>query len=283
MARTDALSVLTEAGATAKLAELYRGVIDNVQASTISSILKSNSYSGTPEAGSVVVKRYVNSASQDYGTARTAGAGDAIKRAEITVNIDVDKEIIEEIAKKDLTLDGVTDVITRRQRNHENSMKRELERAFFTEGYSEGTAFTASEAATTAALEVEEAIVELETLSNDYVDGMERDMLAVILSATKYSELRNDIDNEYNANINTAAGEVGAFHGVRVFKSVYLPTGVDFMVMGEGAIAQPVMSDPYQLDRIPLSNDWAIELFYSYGTKAVAEDMIIYSGTEYSA
>jgi len=283
MARTDALSLLTEAGATAKLAELYRGVIDNVQASTISSILKNNSYSGTPEAGSVVVKRFVNSASQDYGTARTAGAGDAIQRAEITVNIDTDKEIIEEIAKKDLTLDGVVGLVTRRQNNHQQSMKRELERAFFTEAYQEGTYFSPSEEATTTALEVEEAIVELETLDNDYVDGMDRDMISVILSVAKYSDLRNDIDDAYNANINTAAGEVGNFHGVRAFKSNYLPSGVDFMVMGEGAVAQPVMSDPYQLEKIPLSNDWSIELFYSYGTKAVAEDMIVYTGTEYSA
>jgi tetrahydromethanopterin S-methyltransferase subunit B len=281
MARTEALSLLTEAGATGKLAELYRGVIDNVQASTISTILKNNSYSGTPEAGSVVVKRFVNSASQAYGTARTAGAGDAIKRQEITVNIDVDKEIVEEIAKKDLTLDGVADILNRRKANHVNSWKRELERAFFTAGYVSGTHYTP--VATAIEDEVEETIAELESLTNDYVDGVDRDMIAVVVSIAKYSELRNAIDNKYNANINTAAGEVGSFHGVPTYKSHYLPTGVDYMVMAQEAIAQPVLSDTYEVEKIPLSNDFGIELFYSYGTEAVAPDMILYVGTEYSA
>lgn len=281
MARQDAISLLTEAGATAKLAELYRGVIDNVQASTISSILKNNSYSGTPEAGSVVVKRFVNSASQAYGTARAAGAGNDVKRAEITINIDVDKEIVEEVAKKDLTLDGVTDLLTRRQKNHANSMKRELERAFFTEAYQEGTFYTPT--ATDIEEKVEETIASVEGTTNDYVDGIDRDMLSVIMNLSTYSSLRNAIDGKYNANINTAAGEVGQFHGVPAYKSHYLPTGVDFMVMAEGSVGQPVMSDSYEIERIPLSNDFGIELFYSFGTKAVAGDMIQYVGTEYSA
>ena len=280
MARTDALSLLTEAGATGKLAELYRGVIENVQASTISNILKSSNYSGTPTAGSVVFKRFVNSASAAYGTARAAGEGDAIKRLETTVNVDQDKEIVEEIAKKDLSLDGVTDILTRRQKNHIMSMKRELERAFFTEAYNEGTFATATN--TDIEDKVEAVIVELETLENDYVDGIDRDMITVVLSTSIYSSLRNAIDNKYNANINTAAGEVGQFHGVPVFKSHYLPTGADFIVFGPETVGQPVLSDTYDVEKIPLSNDFAIELFYSYGTKALAGDMIFYAGTEYS-
>ena len=50
--------------------------------------------------------------------------------------------------------------------------------------------------------------------------------------------------------------------------------GVNAIAMAEGAVAQPVRVKEYGAERIPLSNAIAIELFYSYGTKAVAADLI---------
>lgn len=46
------------------------------------------------------------------------------------------------------------------------------------------------------------------------------------------------------------------------------------LVMVDGAIAQPVMSDPYNAEKIPLSNAYGIELFYHFGTKSVTPDLI---------
>ena len=51
------------------------------------------------------------------------------------------------------------------------------------------------------------------------------------------------------------------------------------MSMCMGSIAQPVMPSPYEPSRIPLSKAIAIELYYSYGTKAVMPDLIYYVGT----
>jgi hypothetical protein len=47
--------------------------------------------------------------------------------------------------------------------------------------------------------------------------------------------------------------------------------------MAVGAIAQPVVAQPYVVEPIPLSNAVAIELFYHYGTKAVMPDLIKYA------
>jgi hypothetical protein len=49
--------------------------------------------------------------------------------------------------------------------------------------------------------------------------------------------------------------------------------------MIDGAIAQPVVTDEYDAEKIPLSNDIALELFFSHGTKAVMPDLIKFSST----
>ena len=53
-----------------------------------------------------------------------------------------------------------------------------------------------------------------------------------------------------------------------------MPTDVDVIVMVDGAIAQPVMSTPYDAEKINLANAYGVELFYSYGTKSVMPDLI---------
>lgn len=73
-----------------------------------------------------------------YGTARAANKGDAVKAKPVTVAINIDKEIIEEIEEKAVSLYGVDNVVSRRVANHGKSMERELERAFFAEASSAG-------------------------------------------------------------------------------------------------------------------------------------------------
>ena len=79
------------------LAELYGKVIDNIQKTTLSSVLKNTDLSGTPTSGTVEARRFANAVSKDYGTARAAAKGDAVKAKPVTVAIDKDKEIVEEL------------------------------------------------------------------------------------------------------------------------------------------------------------------------------------------
>lgn len=102
MARTNAISLLAGASTPATLAEIYGRVIENVQKSTLSTTLKSQLYTGNPAAGSVEFKRFVNSASKAYGTARAAAKGDKVTAPPTTVNLNQHKEIVEEVAKNDL-------------------------------------------------------------------------------------------------------------------------------------------------------------------------------------
>ena len=276
MARIDSLSILDQGGsAKDKLAEKYGPVIDNLQKTTISGIMKNRDLSGDPTTGTVEAKRFANATSKAYGTARAAGKGDGVKAQPVVVAINKDMELIEEIEDKDTKLYGVDNVINRRITSHGKSMERELERAFFQAAKDEGSQLSLS--ATAINEKVEELIQKIEGTKNDYVDGVDRDMIAVVLDTKTYGEMRNFMDTTaYNANVDTAGREFGTFHGVRVYSSVYLPDTVTMIGMVDGAIAQPVMNTLADPGKIPLSNAYAFGLFYSYGTKAVMPDLIHY-------
>ena len=113
MARTKAISLIQNGSTKVELAELSGLVIANIQKETLSSGLKSQSYTGNPASGSVEYKRFKNSASQAYGTARTAGKGTALTVPPTTVNLDTHREIVEEAAKFDLDTFGVGNIMAR--------------------------------------------------------------------------------------------------------------------------------------------------------------------------
>lgn len=280
MARIDSLSILDEAGsAKDKLAEKYGPVIENLQKTTISVLLKNNELSGDPTTGTVEAKRFVNSSSKAYGTARAAHKADQVKAKPVTVPIDKDKELIEEIEEKDTRLYGVDNIINRRIANHGKSMERELERAFFQCAKDEGQKLVLT--ASNINEKVEEIIQKIETTKNNYVDGVDRDMIAIILDTKTYGEMRNFMDTTaYNANVDTAGREFGMFHGVRVYSSVYLPDTVTMIGMVTGSIAEPVMTTLADPGKIQLSNAYAFGLFYSFGVKAVMPDLIHYVAGE---
>lgn len=270
MARTESLNILLTTTGKDYLAEQYGAVIANVQKRCISSQLKNNQLSGDPAAGSVEAKRFENKSSQNYGTARAAGKGDEVVAKPVTININQDKEIVSEVEDKDAAMYGVAGLVEREAASAERAMVRELERAFFSAAATAGTAFTATVATADGAME--ELIQAVETTQNDFVDGVERDMIAVVCNPATYGALRSYFDKVQDGGAHGEA--VGLFHGVRIFSSIYLPANVNAIAMAEGAVAQLVRVKEFGAERIPLSNAVAIELFYSYGTKAVAEDLI---------
>ena len=286
MARQKAQKIFLENGTDeALLAEIYGGVIENFELSAVSLAIKAQNAENV-SAGSAEFKRFENSASAAYGTARAAGAGVALQTKPITVPIDTHREIVEEFRKADVAAYGVPSLLERRANNHSRSMVRELDTAFFAKAYAEGAKFTPT--ATAIDEIVEELIVKVESISNAFIDGVDRDDIAVVLSPEKASLLRTKIDNLLIEGNRIENGLLGKFHGVDVYTSNRLPKGtlqvVDMMAMVKGAVAQPVLlADQYQAEKIPLSNDWAVELFYDYGTKALMEDTIFYVGDKYVA
>lgn len=273
MARIEALNILMESSGKEYLAELYGHVIEGVQKALISGGMKNMDLSGDPVSGTVEAKRFVNATSKAYGTARTAGKGDAVKAQPVTVALDKDKEIVEELEQKDVRLYGVDGVLDRRATNHILRMAAELDNAFFAVAE---TAATEVDLAGITAIEdqLETVIQACENTKNDFVDGVPRSMMNLVCSTAVYGKIRNALDKLARANVDTSAEEFLGWHGVRAYSCVNLPTGCDFLVMVDGAVAQPVMADQYVAEKIPLSNAYGVSLFYHYGTKVVTPDLI---------
>lgn len=277
--RQNALSIQLQSSESAdKLAEEYGKVIENINATTLSAKLKNTDLSGDPTSGSVEAKRFANAKSQAYGTARTAGKGNKVQAKPVQVPIDDDTEFMEEVEEKDLKLYGVNGLIERRTANHQESAKVELEEKFFAVAKEAGTKFTPTEGLSIED-EIEQAIQTVETTKNDYVRGVPRSMIEVIMTPNYYGKLRNKIATLPNANANVASYESGIFNNTSVNSDVFLPAGVDYIVMVRGAVAQPVLPGIYSPKAVELSEATAFGLFLHKGTKAVMEDLIIYKET----
>ena len=276
MARTKAISLIQNGATKVELAELSGLVIQNIQKDTLASGLKSQSYTGNPASGSVEYRRFKNSVSQDYGTARAAGKGTALTVPPTTVNLNTHKEIVEEAAKFDLDTFGVGNIMARRADNHVDTVAAEFDTAFFQAAFDEGTAFTAP-ASTTDPGKIAEALIQtLETVKNDYVRGVPRNIMRLVLSPAFYGDMRDYLDKTvHNANVDTAAEDFTTFHGVRVYSSVFLPANAKAVIMIDGAIAQPAVIYPYKdPEKIPLSNDYGVSMFYDFGTKVLTPDLV---------
>ena len=273
MARQDALNIYVNGETKDKLAETYGAVIEAVQKGAISEQIKNKNYSGDPTTGTVVINRFKNATVDDLGTARTGGKGKALDNGgQVTVSVDTDKEIVEELSKKDVKLFGLAGMAEKRKANHVKRMIAYLDGEFFACAEKEGTKVELT--AADVAGKVEELILAVETTKNDFVDGVDRDMIVVTVSPAVYSAIQNYIDSVPNS-INGVNDEL--FHKVRIFSNHRQTKAAIAMI--EGAVAQLVTTDEYDAEKIPLSNDIALELFFSKGTKAVMPDLIKYADT----
>ena len=292
MSKTNTISIFSAPETQAKLNEVQAGIVENLQKSGNSFKVKSTNANLSEKAGSYIFKRFVNSQSKAYGTARGNHAGDKITAPDITVNVDDHREIVEEVAKFDAERFGVDasvlSIVNSRKGNHQATLKRDVESKFWAEAFRGavcgddigmyGKVVAGMGAA--GSTPVDEYLdstnfVALETTRNQYVDGVERDLIACMLSPNAYSKLKSKINTMFNANFAVADKEIPGINGVAVFNELYLPKKVESITLVKEAVAQPLTVDEYQGERIPLSNDIAVELFYDKGTKTLAADLIV--------
>lgn len=273
MARQNALSITTDGTTADQLAELTNQVIDNLFASSLSVRLKNQMYSGDPTTGSVEFKKFRNAVSQAYGTARAAGAGNALEAVKSTLNIDQDKEIVEEIEAKDVKLYGVGNIMAKRAVNHDKVMAAELDRAFFAALEAEGSYHTFE--STDAVDKFEELVQLVETTTDEFVDGVDRSMIYVSVKPAIWGELKNHLNTLNDRG--SEDGEIKGINGVEVVSNNRQTA--DWIVATYETAAQPVVVDQYVDEKINLSNAHAVELFYHYGTKVINPNLVHYAST----
>ena len=291
MAMTDALSIYLENGTTkAYLKNVLAGIFENYQKEALSARFKSKNANLNRAAGSYEFKRFANSTVRDYGTARTAGKGDKIIAPPITVNLDKNKEIVEEVnffdADGSFTDEGFKAMVERRKTNFELSVTDFLDLDFFSVAKAGGTAATALgvtdlDSTKSFKRQIETLIGKFEKTGkngteNKYVRGIDRRYMAIILDSSLYGLGKDELNDCRNFSQMISDEKFTGINGVACFSSVNLPDGVDYELMTMDSIAQPVLPSGFEFEKIPLSIEYAMEMFFRYGSKVLAPELVLH-------
>ena len=291
MAMTDALSIYLENGTTkAYLKNVLAGIFENYQKEALSARFKSKNANQNRAAGSYEFKRFANSTVRDYGTARTAGKGDKIIAPPITVNLDKNKEIVEEVnffdADGSFTDEGFKAMVERRKTNFELSVTDFLDLDFFSVAKAGGTAATALgvtdlDSTKSFKRQIETLIGKFEKTGkngteNKYVRGIDRRYMALILDSSLYGLVKDELNDCRNFSQMISDEKFTGINGVACFSSVNLPDGVDYELMTMDSIAQPVLPSGFEFEKIPLSIEYAMEMFFRYGSKVLAPELVLH-------
>ena len=268
----EALNIMLQDGKTKdNLKQVLSGVLENVSARAISEQIKAKNGSGTPEGGVIEYKRFVNAELKDKGTARAAGKGDAVKAKPVKVYIDTDKEIVEELQGKDVRLYGIDGMAERRKANHQSAIIRYLDREFFAK-ILEGTEVEAKDNIQDT---IDDLLERARTLKNDFIDGIESDLLVIVVDSKYRKGMKKILDDLPNGT-DPKEQAIGMYDSVRVYESNRMPTGVRCAVMMDGAIAQPYYVSEYSAEKVPFDDAVALEDYLHKGTQALMEDTIFY-------
>ena len=291
MAMTDALSIYLENGTTkAYLKNVLAGIFGNYQKEALSARLKSKNANLNRAAGSYEFKRFANSTVKDYGTARAAGKGDKIIAPPIVVNLDKNKEIVEEVnffdADGSFTDEGFKAMVERRKMNFELSVTDFLDMDFFSAAKTGGTAATSLgvtdlDASKSFKRQIETLVGKFEKTGkngteNKYVRGIDRRYMALVLDSSLYGLVKDELNDCRNFSQMISDEKFTGINGVACFSSVNLPDGVDYELMTMDSIAQPVLPSGFEFEKIPLSIEYAMEMFFRYGSKVLAPELVLH-------
>ena len=196
----DAHNIYSDNATTkAKLAEIKGQIIEAVIKGTVSTKIKNTFGIGNPSAGSVTYDRLKNAVSKEYGTARGAGKGEPVRNTgRVINNIDDRQEIVEEYDNTDIKQFGIADLITRRKNSQASSLARYLDTAFFAEAVKSGTEIQSLTSATPIEEVLEKVIQTVETVKNDWVDGVDRSEIVLTVTPAIYGKLANYLNKVKN-------------------------------------------------------------------------------------
>ena len=276
MARQAALNIAdyTDQTTMDNLAEVLDSVIENIQVSAVSEALKNKNGSGNPEGGSIEYKRFVNAELKAKGTARTAGKGDKVIAKPIIVNLNDDKEIVEELQIKDVKLYGIDGMAEKRKGNFAKRVVAYLDRKFFAEAVTSGTRFTRGSLNTAKDI-IDAMIVSAKETQSDFIDGIDAEDLALVVNGTYRKALKNELDELPNGTA-PGNGVIGRYDTLDVYESNRMPEGVNAIVMLKEAIAQPTLISDYQAEKVPFDDAIALETFVYTGVKTLVPEAVIY-------
>lgn len=255
------------------LKEVLAGVVENIQVSAVSEAIKNKRGSGDPEGGSIVYKRLKNATLKAKGTARTAAHGDYLEDENIVILLNDDKEIVEELQKKDVKLLGIPALAEKRAANFKKRVAAYLDTKFFATAKTAGTAYTGN--STDVKDIIDDMIVTAKTTASDYIDGIDAEDLVIVLDAEYRKEMKNALD-VLPQGTKPENGLIGRYDSIDVHESNRLGSGVHAFVMLKESVAEPWYVSEYNVEKIPLDDAVALESFLYCGAGALNPEAIYY-------
>lgn len=270
----NSLNVFTNLSEETKdqLKEVLAGVIENIQVTAVSERIKNRRGSGDPEGGTIQYKRFKNATLQPKGTARTAGKGNPLQDENVLINLDDDKEIVEELQKKDIKLLGIPALAEKRKANFAKRVSAYLDTKFFEVAKTAGTAYAGDK--TEVKDIIDAMIVTAKTTQSDYIDGIDAEDLAIVLNAEYRKEMKNSLDALPNGT-EPRNGLIGMYDSIEVYESNRLGTVKCFVMLKE-SVAEPWYVSEYDVEKIPLDDAVALESFLYCGAGALNKEAIYY-------
>jgi len=253
-------------------------ILENIQAQYQYRNFLNTEYIDEPvKGGSVKIKRFKNPVSQNYGTARTAGAANKLINTISEIKVDTDKEITEEMNAKDKNLyfeQGGVAFLNSRLNAYVLAMGLELEKAYYVGLQNAATAngfVTLSGGANIR----EQILILIRALEAKripgYIEGVDRSEMVVTVAPEFFDSLESVMATLPNPR---NGGQNARFFG-NVEITPATRQGFDAIIQYRGAIAQPVVMDDFKVDGIELSNDVYAYLSYYYGTGAILSDLVL--------
>jgi len=267
----DSFSIYQSNGTDkAKLREIIVEIPGMISKLLVSGLAKNKQVSGDPASGSVKVSRFIGSTVRDYGTARGNGFGDKLKDNYVTVLLDEEKEVVEEVNNFDLRQYGLEGILEKRAGAVAFAYQNHLDQEFYKVAEDEGTEVTSE--GDTVLKRFDSIVRAVATVKNGNVNGVPRGMIVVTLSPEAYDEVQAKIDELPNPV--EGGVKIGTLHGVFVMENINQTE--EMIAMAMGAIAQPSIISNIKFGEVPFSNEQAITFFFNYGTKCVMPDLVMY-------
>jgi hypothetical protein len=122
-------------------------------------------------------------------------------------------------------------------------------------------------------------IVSAKSTVSAFIDGIDAEDLAIVLSPTWRKAVKNDLDELPNGTT-PSNGAIGMYDSIIVHETHRLPEGVNAIVTLKGAVAQPYYLSEYGAEKVPFDDAIALETFLYNGSGALSEEAIIYDKDE---
>ena len=234
------------------------------------SLINTN-YSQNPvKGGSVHVDRMAFATVRDYLTAHAAGKGDAPQNNGVDVLVNNDKEIVTEVAKKDVHLwrdGGIVNLLANTYTNRVSALKIYLDRTYCNALQLAATVVNVSAGSTT----IDKLLILIqtaETTQSENIDGIDRADLVLTLGGKWYDEVEKYMVTLPNPSGNSSK----SLHGVEVRRAAR--QSVDAVVQARGSMAMPMVLDEYTAGKPDYKNAVVKEMYFSYGVKPVMPEAI---------